>query len=37
MARQCINDECRDEAGPFVRTEDGWVCEDCAEAKKDEQ
>lgn len=38
MARiQCINDNCRDEGGPFVRTPDGPLCEDCWEAQEAEQ
>lgn len=38
MARiQCINDSCQDEAGPFVRTPDGPLCEDCHDAQDDDQ
>ncbi|OLZ72528.1 hypothetical protein AVW11_03810 [Streptomyces amritsarensis] len=30
MARiWCITDSCRDEGGPFVRTPNGPLCEDC--------
>lgn len=33
MPRRCINEDCQDENGPFVRTADGDLCEDCWEAQ----
>jgi hypothetical protein len=37
MARiQCINDDCQDEAGPFVRTPDGPLCEECWDAQDED-